>query len=90
MAFFVRVGQCLGHVLMFVYCCLPYTHLTYADNDICSIEASLNQDLSNINRRLIANKLTINMTKTEFMLIGSRQKLNSLSAIPALEINGTQ
>ena len=24
------------------------------------------------------------------MLIGSRQKLNSLSAIPALEINGTQ
>ena len=30
------------------------------------------------------------MTKTEFMLIGSRQKLNSLSALPALEINGTQ
>ena len=29
------------------------THLTYADNDICSIEASLNQDLSNINRWLI-------------------------------------
>ena len=66
------------------------THLTYADNDICSNEASLNQDLSNINRWLIANKLTLNMTKTEFMLIGSRQKLNSLSAIPALEINGTQ
>ena len=65
------------------------THLTYADNYICSIEASLNQDLSNINRWLIANKLTLNMTKTEFMLIGSRQKLNSLSAIPALEINGT-
>ena len=54
------------------------THLTYAENDICSIEASLNQDLSNINRWLIANKLTLNMTKTEFMLIGSRQKLNSL------------
>ena len=66
------------------------THLTYADNDICSIETSLNQDLSNINRWLIANKLTLNMTKTEFMLIGSRQKLNSLSAFPVLEINGTQ
>ena len=66
------------------------THLTYADNDICSIEASLNQDLSNINRWLIANKLTLNMTKTEFMLIGSRQKLNSLSVLPGLEINGTQ
>ena len=65
------------------------THLTYADNDICSIEASLNQDLSNINRWLIANKLTLNMTKTEFMLIGSRQKLSSLAVLPALEINGT-
>ena len=54
------------------------THLTYANNDICAIEASLNQDLLNINRWLIANKLTLNMTKTEFMLIGSRQKLNSL------------
>ena len=66
------------------------THLTIADNDICSIESSLNQDLLNLNRWLIANKLTRNMTKTEFMLIGSRQKLNSLSALPALEINGTQ
>ena len=66
------------------------THLTYADNDICSIEASLNQDLSNIHRWLIANKWTLNNAKTEFMLIGSRQKLNSRSAIPALEINGTQ
>ena len=66
------------------------THLTYADNDICSLEASLNQDLLNINRWLIANKLTLNMTKSEFMLIASRQKLNSLSVLPGLEINGTQ
>ena len=44
------------------------THLTYADNDICSLEASLNQDLLNINNWLLANKLTLNMTKTEFML----------------------
>ena len=66
------------------------THLTYADNDICSLEASLNHDLLNINNWLIANKLTLNMTKTEFMLIGSRQKMNSLSVLPDLEINGTQ
>ena len=66
------------------------THLTYADNNICSIEVSLNQDLSNIDRWLIANKLTLNMTKTEFMLIGSRQKSNGLAVLPALEINSTQ
>ena len=55
-----------------------------------TLTPALNQDLSSINLWLIANKLTLNMTKTEFMLIGSRQKLNSLSAIPALEINETQ
>ena len=30
------------------------------------------------------------LTRTEFMLIGSRQKLDSQSALPALAINGTQ
>ena len=43
------------------------THLKYADKDIYSIVASLNRDLLNINRSLIAKKLTPNMTKTEFM-----------------------
>ena len=57
-------------------------HITYADKD-------LNKDLLNISKWLIANKLTLNMTKTEFMLIGSRQKLNALTASPVLSINGT-
>ena len=41
------------------------THLTFADNDICSIEASLNQGLSNINRWLIAKKLTLTIKISE-------------------------
>ena len=57
-------------------------HITYADKD-------LNKELLNISKWLIANKLTLNMTKTEFMLIGSRQKLNALTASPVLSINGT-
>ena len=51
------------------------THLTYADNDICSLEASLNQDLLNINNWLIADKLTLNMTKTEFMFNRIKTKI---------------
>lgn len=58
------------------------THLTYANNDICSMEASLNQNFSSINCWLLASKLTLNMTKSELMLIGSRQKLNSLTVLP--------
>ena len=43
------------------------THLTYADKDIYYIVVSLNRDLLNISRCLIAKKLTPNMKKTEFM-----------------------
>ena len=66
------------------------THLTYSDKDVYSIQESLNRDLLNINQWLIANKLTLNLTKTEFMLIGSRQKLKNLPISRTLEINGTQ
>ena len=63
-------------------------HITYADKDLNIIQSCLNEDLLNISKWLIANKLTLNMTKTEFMLIGSRQKLNALTASPVLSING--
>ena len=36
---------------------------------------------------LSANKLTLNLTKTEFMLVGSRQKLSKLSETPSFMIN---
>ena len=49
------------------------THLTYADKDVNIIQSCLNEDLLNISKWLIANKLTLNMTKTEFMLM-SRDK----------------
>jgi len=41
----------------------------------------------NINRWLTANKLKLSVTKTEFMLIGSRQKLNNLPFLPSLNVN---
>ena len=48
------------------------THLTYSNDNIHSVQSSLNEDLLNINRWFTANKLTLNMTKTEFMLNHSR------------------
>ena len=52
------------------------TPLTYADKNVNIIQSCLNEDLLNISKWLIANKLTLNMSKTDFLLIGSRQKLN--------------
>ena len=64
-------------------------HLTYAEKDLNIIQSCLNEDLLNISKWVIANELTLNVTKTEFMLIGLRQKLNALTASPVLSINGT-
>ena len=62
--------NCLSHSEARMYA--HDTHLTYWNGDIHSIQSSLDEDLLNINRWLTTNKLTLNMTKTKFMLIGSR------------------
>ena len=58
------------------------THLTYAGDNADNIQLHLNRDLENDHNWLRANKLTLSMTKTEFMLIGSRQRLNTLTESP--------
>ena len=77
--------NCLSHSELRMYA--EDTHLTYSYDNIHSIQSSLNEDLLNINRWLTANKLTLNITKTELRLIGSRQKLNNLPSLPSLNIN---
>ena len=63
------------------------THITYASADLHSMQSSLNRDLSNIHKWLLCNELTLNSTKTEFMLIGSRQTLSTLSESLELSID---
>ena len=63
------------------------THLTYAGVNSEDIQFCLNQDLGDLYEWLRANKLTLNMTKTEYMLIGSRQRLSTLNDSPRLTIN---
>ena len=66
------------------------TNLSLAGDNVLDIyiEQHLNQDLENVNERLIANKLTLNQSKTEFMLIGSRQRIRTFKTSPSLEIAG--
>ena len=52
-----------------------------------SIQLNLNHDLVNLNKWFISNKLTLNTAKTEYMLIGLRQKLSTLSSQPELSID---
>ena len=64
------------------------THLTFASKNIETINDVMNHDLSIVNTWLTANKLTLNSSKTEFMLIGSRQRLGTYDTSPKLIIGG--
>ena len=64
------------------------THLTFASYKIETINDVMNHDLSNVNTWLPANKLTLNSSKTEFMLIASRQRLGTYGTSPKLIIGG--
>ncbi|XP_068743078.1 uncharacterized protein [Montipora capricornis] len=48
----------------------------------------MNRDLSNVNKWLVANKLTLNSSTTEFMLVESRQRLGTYNTSLNLTIDG--
>ena len=59
------------------------THLTFASNDVVHLEENMNDDLTRITEWLTANNLTLSKSKTEFMQIGSRQRLNTFNRLPS-------
>ena len=97
----VPQGTILGPLLFLVYIndlpnCLSLsiprmyaddTHITYAGSDLHVIQYSLSHDLEKLSKWLVCNRLTLNATKTEFMVIGSRQRLSTLSDTLELSID---
>ena len=61
---------------------LDDTNLSCKGQSSADIECKLNCDLDNIQKWLISNKLTLNLTKTEYMLIGSQQRLDKFLETP--------
>lgn len=52
--------------------------ITYAGSDLHLIQSSLSHDLEKLSKRLVSNILTLNATKKELILIGTRQRLSTL------------
>ena len=78
-------SQCLDHATARLFA--DDTILTVAGISIQEIESNMNRDLACVNEWLLAKKLSFNVVKTEFILIGSAQKLNSIVIEPNIEIN---
>ena len=55
------------------------TNLTVSGDSITDLETAVNSDLEKLRKWLIANKLSLNVAKTEFMLIGSKQMIKNIS-----------
>ena len=63
------------------------THITYAGSDLHLIQSSLSHDVEKLSNWLESDRLTLKTTKTEFMLIGSRQRSSTLSDTLELSID---
>ena len=55
------------------------TNITFAASTLIDLENGLNSELRSLNLWLISNKLSLNVEKTEFIVIGSNQRLHSFS-----------
>ena len=55
------------------------TNITAAGKTINELETEVNSDLENLREWLLANRLSLNVTKTEFISIGSQQMLQWIS-----------
>ena len=62
------------------------TTLTASGESVLDAEVAINHDLANIKKWLSANKLSLNLVKTEYLLIGSRHNINNLFHIPKVHV----
>ncbi|CAB3993730.1 Hypothetical predicted protein [Paramuricea clavata] len=65
------------------------TNISTHGSSAAEIQEQLNHDLDNIHQWLLANKLTLNKEKTEYMVIGSRQRLSKVLNEPEIHVGET-
>ena len=90
----------LGPILFLIYInnllnCLQHstarmfaddTNITVSVKSIKEAEVAVNADLNNIREWLLSNRLSLNLVKMEYLLIGSRHNINTLEEQPRVFI----
>ena len=64
------------------------TSLTLSAYDPTNLDEKLNKDLVEVQRSLKSNKLTLNVKKTKYMIIGSHYRLRHLNSDLNVTVNG--
>ena len=65
------------------------TNISTYGTSLVEIQEHLNHDLENIHQWLLANRLTLSKEKTEYMIIGYRQKLSKIINEPEIHVGET-
>ena len=64
------------------------TNLTVCSDSINNLEEALNSEMKNIHQWLLSNKLTLYIEKTEYMIIGTRQRLAKIQKNTSVSCGG--
>ena len=104
----VPQGSCLGSLLSLLYINdLPFalkrakatmyaedTAISYTSEKIEELDLVINEELSYIERWLQGNKISLNVVKTQAMIIGLQPKIkklkNNLSSLPSFKVGGEE
>ena len=62
------------------------TNITITGQTVQELQTNLNNNLEKVHQWLLANKLTLSYDKTEYMIIGSRQKIANIQEEPIISI----
>ena len=63
------------------------TSISYSSKSVDAINSAINDDLSNLKLWLEGNKLSLNVSKTQAMLIGSRQNSRTILTVLTLDLS---
>ena len=64
------------------------TSISYASDSTEELQNVINTELKGLNDWFTTNKLSLSIVKTEFMIVGSRQRIKTLNNEIDIEING--